>query len=211
MFSHRLSKAASLTLIGICLLIAPLSGCAKPTPPPEPVTISFAYPEWYGEHFETLADEFRESYPHITLELRPVPGTVFVQSFWVGDADAFVSGTWFANLRMMLEQGHIMDLRPFVQTDEALDPQDFYLGEGALLAKEHEIQGVPLGANMAVMYYNQDLFDRYNVAYPDIGWTYRFFRGHPSPARSRCRRVWLCAYKSCRRRSLCLPARRAAL
>jgi multiple sugar transport system substrate-binding protein len=157
--------------------------CAKPTPPPDPVTISFAYPEWYGEHFELLAEEFHESHPHITVELRPVPESVFIQTFWVGDADAFVSGTRFtdfgngapATQRLMVEEGHIMDLRPFIQADGAFNPQDFYLGDAAFWAEEDEIWGVPLGAGMAVVYYNQDLFDQYGVAYPEPGWTWTDF------------------------------------
>lgn len=160
---------------GICLFFALLAGCARSTPTPEPVTISFAYPENYGGHFEPLADEFQKSNPHITVELRPVPNTVFYQTFWVGDADSSVIGTYSTLLRMMLEQGHILDLSPLFEADGSLDEEDFYLGEAGFLASENGIWGIPIGAYLTVMYYNQDLFDYYGVSYPEPGWTWKDF------------------------------------
>jgi multiple sugar transport system substrate-binding protein len=160
---------------GICLLFVLLAGCVRSTPPPEPITISFAYPDWYENHFDALANEFHELYPHITVELNPVPSSVYVQSFWAGDDDAFVSGTWFTNLRMMLEQDLIVDLVPFMEADAAFNPEDFYSGEAAFLTDEGRIWGVPFGSSMTVMYYNRDLFDQYGIAYPEIGWTWEDF------------------------------------
>jgi multiple sugar transport system substrate-binding protein len=160
----------------ICPLLVSLTGCAQPaTAPPEPVTISFAYPDWYGEHFDALVDEFHELNPHITVELNAVPRMVYVQSFWAGDADAFVGATRLSNLRMMQDQDLIMDLSPFMQSDAAFNPEDFYAGKAAFLTDEGRIWGVPFGSSMTVMYYNRDLFDRYGVAYPQIGWTWDDF------------------------------------
>jgi multiple sugar transport system substrate-binding protein len=161
--------------VGICLILVLLAGCARPTPPPEPVTISFAYPAWYEGYFEALVDEFHESHPHITVELRPIPRSVFGQSFWAGDADAFVSGTWHRNLLMMLEQDLIMDLRPFIKADLDFDREDFYTGEAGFLGRDQSIWGVPIGAHLIVMYYNQDLFDQYGAVYPEPGWTWSDF------------------------------------
>jgi ABC-type glycerol-3-phosphate transport system substrate-binding protein len=120
-------------------------------------------------------DEFHVSHPHITVELRPIPDSVFVQSFWAGDADAFVGGLRPRNLRMMLEQNLIMDLRPFIKTDIDFDREDFYLGEAGFLTQDQSIWGLPIGMYMTVMYYNQDLFDQYGIAYPEPGWTWTDF------------------------------------
>jgi multiple sugar transport system substrate-binding protein len=138
-------------------------------------TISFAYPEWYGEYFEALVDEFHESHPNIDVELRPIPNTVFTQSFWAGDADAFVSGAWSTNLRMMLEQELIQDVRPLLETDIDFDRGDFYMRDTGFLSNEQRILGVPLGTYLTVMYYNQDLFDRYGAPYPTSEWTWADF------------------------------------
>lgn len=172
---HTSAQRLRLASVGICLILVLLAGCAKPTPPPEPVAILFAHPEWYGEYFEALIDEFRESSPHITVELNPIPNSVFSQSFVPSDADAFVSGTWSTNLRMTLEQGQMLDLRPFIKADIDFDREDFYLGEAGFLARDRSIWGLPIGAYLMVMYYNQDLFDYYGAAYPEPGWTWSDF------------------------------------
>jgi multiple sugar transport system substrate-binding protein len=171
--AQRLGSAS----VGICLILVLLAGCAKPTPPPEPVAISFAYPEWYGEYFEALIDEFHEGYPHITVELDPIPNSVFAQSFVASDADAFVSGSWSTNLWMTLEQDQMMDLRPFITTDMDFDREDFHMGEAGFLTRGQSVWGVPIGAYLIVMYYNQDLFDQYGAAYPEPGWTWSDFLG----------------------------------
>lgn len=132
-------------------------------------------PFWHENHLDGLVNEFRARCPHITVELYAVPGTVYVQQFWAGDADAFVSGTWFNNLKMMLEQDLIVDLAPLIKADAAFTPEHFYSGEAAFLIDEGRIWGVPFGSSMPVMYYNRDLFDRYGVAYPEIGWTWDDF------------------------------------
>jgi multiple sugar transport system substrate-binding protein len=157
------------------LLLAFLTSCAQATPPPDPISITFAYPAFYGDHFEALRDEFSERHPHITVELYSVPTSVYFQTFWAGDADAFASPTWYNRLTMMLEQDLIMDLAPFIRADAAFTPEHFYSGEAAFLIDEGRIWGAPYGSSMLVMYYNRDLFDRYGVAYPEIGWTWDDF------------------------------------
>jgi multiple sugar transport system substrate-binding protein len=165
-------KSAS---VGVCLLLVLLTSCTQPTPPPDPASITFAYLDWYGEHFEALLDEFNESHPHITVELYSVSRQVFSQSFWAGEADAFVGSTGSTEVRMMLEQDLLMNLAPFIRADAAFNPERFYSGENAFLLDEGRIWGVPYGSSTPVMYYNRDLFDRYGVAYPEIGWTWDDF------------------------------------
>jgi multiple sugar transport system substrate-binding protein len=76
---------------------------------------------------------------------------------------------------MTLEQDQMLDLRPSIKADVDFDPEDFYLGEAGFLSREQSIWGVPIGAYLMVMYYNQDLFDHYGVAYPEPGWTWADF------------------------------------
>jgi multiple sugar transport system substrate-binding protein len=68
-----------------------------------------------------------------------------------------------------------MDLAPFIRADATFAPDSFYSGRAAFLIDGSKIWGVPFGSRMTVMYYNRDLFDRYGVAYPQIGWTWDDF------------------------------------
>jgi multiple sugar transport system substrate-binding protein len=76
---------------------------------------------------------------------------------------------------MTLEQDQMMDLRPFIKVDTDFDPGDFYMEEAGFLSRGQSILGVPIGAYLMVMYYNQDLFDQYGAAYPEPAWTWTDF------------------------------------
>lgn len=165
-FNHADGKVRRLGLacVLLCLLVAPLLGCAEPAPTPEPVTITFAHPFSQPEIYKALIREFNESYPHIIVELlgpRVRSGDVFVAS-----PD---------ELNRQLEQGDILSLAPFVEQDESLDLSDFYPGTAALFTRRGELWAVPAGVDPLVMFYNQDLFDQHSIPYPEIGWTWDDF------------------------------------
>jgi ABC-type glycerol-3-phosphate transport system substrate-binding protein len=58
---------------------------------------------------------------------------------------------------------------------EGFDLSDVYPGTVDVLSREGKTWAIPFGADVVVMYYNKDLFDEYNVPYPQIGWTWEDF------------------------------------
>ncbi len=72
------------------------------------------------------------------------------------------------------QQGYTLDLRPFVQADldqvtiDDWDPAQYQ----ALFTRDGRQFGLPKYHGALALYYNKDLFDRYDVAYPDGSWTY---------------------------------------
>ena len=166
----RLAGRACL-LLGL-LLSALLLSCAEPTPTPEPVTIRFAHHDYEEEYYEGLAAEFRVQYPHVTVELLPSTWQELAE-LSPDDADVFVNNR---GLRWVLdEQGEVLGLDPWIEQDESFDPSDFYPGVLGLYSRDGKIWSVPLGLNLFVMYYNKDLFDQYEVPYPEPGWTWGDF------------------------------------
>lgn len=166
-FHTRIGCRLGLMWAIICLLVVPLSGCGgEITPTPEPVTIVSAHFGSDADYYETLVQEFNESYPYITVKL-------------VGpdaDADAvdvFVNSP-FA-LSYLQEQGSILSVRPFIEQDASFDLSDFYPGTVELFTSEGEMWAVPGGVNVMVMFYNRDLLDQYGVPHPKIGWTWDDF------------------------------------
>lgn len=159
----------------ICLMIVLAVtgvGCVKTTPTPEPVTISFAFPIWNGEYYQRMLAKFTEVYPYITVNLQPRRGD-FLSGVGPGDADAFVSSQFAQN--WLKEQGNILDLTPLTELDDRFDLQDFYPGTLDLYSDRGRIWGIPAGVDLMVIYYNQDLFDRYGVEYPRAGWNWDTF------------------------------------
>lgn len=166
-----------LALAGAALAVAFLlpSGCVATTPTPEPVTISFAYWSSYSGHYEELVSVFTEQYPHITVELRPLRSQAQYGRLERGEnlPDTFeVPPSFFAALH---EGGHLWDLRPYVEGDDAFDWPDFYPSLRDLVNRDGTIAAIPSAVDPGVILYNRDLFDRYGVAYPEAGWTWQDF------------------------------------
>ena len=156
----------------ICLLLGLHAGCARATPTPEPATITFAHADFDTEYYQKLLQEFNESYSHITVELRPKQWDM-LGGLDVGDEDVFVTSQ-FA-LSWLREQENVLDLTTFIEQDKSFDPSDFYPGTMELYTSEGRTWALPAGVDIMVMFYNQDLFDQYDVPYPEIGWTWDAF------------------------------------
>jgi multiple sugar transport system substrate-binding protein len=147
----------------LLLLISAVSGCAKPAPPAEPVTISFAYPDLEAERYDALVTEFSEIYPHITIE----------HSAEYDEADVLLVSPF--NLDDLLEEDALLNLDPLVQDDESFDLADYYPGAVGSFISDDRLWAIPYGVTVMVLYYNQDIFDRYGVPYPKPGWTWSDF------------------------------------
>jgi len=141
----------------VCLLVISLSGCGQVTPTPEPVTIRFVHFGVDPDYYQSLAQEFNASHPYITVELLDD----------ADDADVFINSPFaLSGLR-----DEVLSLDPFIEQDESFDRSDFYPGTVELFTREGETWAVPASVNVMVTYFNQDLFDQYNVPYPEAGWT----------------------------------------
>jgi ABC-type glycerol-3-phosphate transport system substrate-binding protein len=161
-----------LTCVLACLLAFSLSGCKGAAPTPEPVSITFPCSDISLELYEPLAQEFNEQHPHITVNLRRETEGGLINLEAEG---ADVRPVWQAMFDPVQERGDILALDPFIEQDASLDLSDFYPAALQVFTVDGEIWAIPFGANPVVMYYNQDLFDQYDVPYPENGWTWDDF------------------------------------
>jgi len=160
-------------IVVLGLLAGLLAGCSRVAPPPEPVTISFAHPRPDEAFYQELVRQFNERYPHITIELHPTRWDSMGGTSDVRDVDVFVNSE-FA-LGSLREEGAILDLTPFVEQDAGFSLDDLHPGTVGLFTREGKLWAIPSSADMLVMYFNQDLFDQYNVPVPQVGWTWDDF------------------------------------
>jgi multiple sugar transport system substrate-binding protein len=162
----RLTHTGMLLLL---LLVPTACSCDKPGKlPSEPVTITFDYPDTEAAYYEELIAEFNEVYSQVTVvnveddrdDDDPNPDVFFTSPFELSD---------------QLEEGAILSLDPLIQQDESFVLSDYYPGTVGQFTWEDNLWAVPVGVSVIVLYYNQDLFDRYGVPYPQPGWTWDGF------------------------------------
>ncbi|MGC9348380.1 MAG: ABC transporter substrate-binding protein [Anaerolineae bacterium] len=167
---ERLRRVLRRGLVIVCLLTF-LAGCIDMSflAPREPVTIRFVS---FGDsgYFERLAEEFQRKNKYITVE-------------FVGGRSMFFSqepeyDVLLLNHQMMpylMEQQPLLELNPLISEDEDFALDDFYHSPVEAMSFEGRRFGIPYMADMIVMYYNKDIFDRHNVPYPTVDWTWNDF------------------------------------
>jgi ABC-type glycerol-3-phosphate transport system substrate-binding protein len=155
------------------LLLASCGVFASPSPTPEPVVINFAFPADLASYYDGLIETFNQEHPHITVERKTARSAeTWRYLFRENQVDVF----WFTSdgdlFKDLYQDGQILSLTPLIQQSASFDPQDFYPSLLEPYNLEGNVWALPAGVNLAVTYYNKDLFDRYNVAYPESGWTW---------------------------------------
>jgi multiple sugar transport system substrate-binding protein len=169
---HPRLKLIGLAHVIACLVVISIASCTQASPLPEPVTIRFAHPEVDSQRYEELARQFNQEHPTITAHLDPRDWNR-LDDVDDGGVDVFVTEPF--DLVELQEQGNVLNLDPFVERDKSLILSDFYAGTAELLTIEGRTWAIPGGVDVAVMFYNKDLFDQHDVPYPEAGWTWNDF------------------------------------
>jgi len=113
------------------------------------------------EYHYVLAKEFMELHPNITINVRTVQFEDMVND--LARAVATRSGpdiTYIDNPEVALfaSRGLLLDLTPYIEQSEIVDPADIYPGPLSSVTYEGGIYGLPRGANTIALYYNADMY-----------------------------------------------------
>jgi multiple sugar transport system substrate-binding protein len=174
-----LGAGAASTLLAACLPGQPTPGAG----PGQPVQL--VYQDWRTDWFPGMAQEmlarFHAEHPDIRVFYVPDPVNVEEQlpaDMRNGNApDVFAACCAF--FPIIGQQGYALDLRSFVadELDQATvddwDPAQYR----ALATREGVQYGLPKYHGALALYYNKDLFDRYDVDYPDYTWNHDDYLG----------------------------------
>ncbi len=172
-----------LRLAGLTTAGAALAACgsslAKPTPPSgNPVQL--VYQDWSTDWFPPMAqqmlEEFHATHPNIRVFYTPDP--LGVEEKMLVDMQGGTAADVFqgccAHFPIWTQQGYVLDLRPYVNADldratiDDWDPAQYR----ALFTRDGKQYGLPKYHGALALYYNQDLFDEYQVDYPNASWTH---------------------------------------
>lgn len=179
-----LSRRAFLSLAASATAGAALAACApRLSTGPGPHgsnTVQLVYQDWRTDWFSGMAqrmlDQFHAAHPNISVFFTQDPDNLdeeMMNDFRNGTAPDVLAGccdffpAW-------AQSGHLLDLRPYVEADlesAAIDDWDAAQYK-ALFTADGAQFGLPKYHGALALYYNIDLFDRYDVDYPDGSWNH---------------------------------------
>ncbi|MNZ38324.1 putative ABC transporter substrate-binding protein YesO [compost metagenome] len=119
-----------------------------------------------------LINKFQQSHPNITIKTESSPYNQFFQKLDTEIAAESAPDLWLSDgvlVPKYAERGVLKDLTELIEKD--LNKDDYY---GLEFNKDAngKYWGVPQGIQIAVLYYNKDLFDEAKVDYPNENWTW---------------------------------------
>lgn len=146
---------------------------ATPKPEPSPgegEIIRFAVLGADLSYYRSLADEFHEQNPEITVKVA-LPS---VTGASLNTKDLFEAGDCVAGYVALSDpddRALLLNLQPFLEGDEDLPLDDFYPQALSAFRREGELWGLPAEGNVYLVAYNKTLFEAAGVPYPRAGWT----------------------------------------
>jgi multiple sugar transport system substrate-binding protein len=140
--------------------------------------VQLVYQDWRTDWFpgmaQTMLAEFQSGHPGIHVYYTPDPENleqVMLADMQAGTAPDVLAGCcdFFPS---WAQQGYLLDLRPFVEADlgqEVIDDWDPAQYD-ALFTYDGLQYALPKYHGALALFYNKDLFDEYEVDYPDSSW-----------------------------------------
>lgn len=158
-------------LLGACRPSRSLSVTSSEGP------VQLVYQDWQTEWFpamvQEMLDRFHKEHPEIRVYYVPDPTDVeesLLTELQNGTGpDVFAACCSFFPILAQEEQ--TIDLRPFIEELSEEDIQDWDPAQyNSFFTLDGRQYGLPKYHGALALYYNKDIFDRYNVDYPDESW-----------------------------------------
>ncbi len=176
-----LSRRKFMRLTGMAAAGVVLNACAfsqSNSTPRSGEKVQLVYQDWRTDWFPLMAqqllEEFHTTHPNTHVFYTPDPDDL--EETMLADMQAGTAPDVFQGccsyFPIWAQQGHLLDLRPYVEADldqATIDDWDqaqyksFFTGDG-------QQYGLPKYHGALALYYNKDLFDEYGVNYPDEAW-----------------------------------------
>jgi len=179
----QLSRRDFLKLTGLLAGGSLLNACVSfsdQSTPAKPNEVQLVYQDWRTEWFPFMAQQMLEKFhsTHPDIRVFYVPDPVDVEERLLQDMKAGVAPDVFAAccsfFPILAQENQTLDLRPFVESEldeetiQDWDPVQYH----ALQKRNGDQYGLPKYHGALALFYNKDLFDEFNVDYPDGSWNH---------------------------------------
>jgi multiple sugar transport system substrate-binding protein len=135
-------------------------------------TVTVWMGSWYADQAPIIIEEFEREYPHLNLEIEPLPIN--------GYLDAAISAVLGGNPPDVLDLDAFMVsslagrgfLLPWDDYLDELNTEDFASGIWNAGIFNDTVYAVPNRGSTIIWYYNKTMFDEAGIPYPTEDWTY---------------------------------------
>ncbi|MGQ9597923.1 MAG: extracellular solute-binding protein [Anaerolineae bacterium] len=148
----------------------------------EITVLRFAVSGMDQNRYDSLIDAFEAENPDVhisTVSIEDTLGTGPGRSDWPDNAYLRLAATAdviaATATRQAVQQGALLDLTHFFDSDPSLKPEAFYPGLLESVQWDGKIWSLPVEATYLLIYYDKRLFDAAGVPYPQPGWTWDDF------------------------------------
>jgi multiple sugar transport system substrate-binding protein len=178
----RVRRSAITTVSAGVLVAASLAGCGDSSSAPDgTTTVSIAVRAHFTEQMQQITAQYHKLHPNVrfTTQTLPDDNTQYLQRLVTARMGGTVPDVIESidTLVNQLSSSKITtDLTPYLAKNEnGLSSGSFlpqFLNAYRPLSDSQRVEGVPVGADTYVLYYNKDLFAKYGVPLPTDSWTY---------------------------------------
>jgi ABC-type glycerol-3-phosphate transport system substrate-binding protein len=182
----KISRRSFLQLAGLASSSFVLNAC-NPLKYSNPINqnkkVQLVYQDWRTDWFPSMAQDmlsqFHSEHPNIRVYYTPDPEDLqdkMLVDMQAGTAPDIFQGCC-THFPTWAQLGYTLDLRPYVESD--LDQgtiNDWDQAQyKALFTREGQQFGLPKYHGALALYFNKDLFDEYQVDYPDDSWDHETY------------------------------------
>jgi len=147
---------------------------ADPTASVEQTTIRFSLWNAAMDENADFIVAFHEANPDIKIEMITIPEdySAVVNTMVIGGTAADVILTWEVDMPRFAHMGAILPLDDFVANSDLGDLDDFIPAVANIIEMTDGLYGLPWVYAGHFLFYNKDMFDASDVAYPTADWTW---------------------------------------
>jgi len=173
-----MKKVIFIPAMALLLTVAFTTGCGRKE---ETKKVTIRYENWESlpaqvASHQKLVDEFNKSHPGIQVNFQPIQGNyhkILIEMAGGTEPDVFY---WCSDiLPPLVKKGRVLNLSPYLKAAKDIDQKDYFPKLFELLSYDDSLYAFPIYWGENALAYNKDLFDKAELPYPDIHWTWDDF------------------------------------